>query len=84
MYTKACACTKVSPYEALCCVCVQLPVVGVEVRVLPIAVSVATALYCCRSYFSVILLQGGVGKNGSTVAVSISLIYILGCQSTSI
>lgn len=63
-----------------------LPVVGVEVRVLPVAVSVATAVYCGRSYFSVILLQGGVGKNGSTVAgtsvlspgIPIGLLILLG------
>lgn len=42
----------------------------------PVIVSMITALYSSRSYFSIILLEGGVGKNGSTVAVSIVTAFV--------
>lgn len=51
-------------------VCPQLPVVGFKMYVFPIIGIVGGALYSCYNYFYVIL-NGGVGKNGSTVAVSL-------------
>ncbi|XP_068611169.1 cholinephosphotransferase 1 [Brachionichthys hirsutus] len=45
----------------------MLPVLGVKLYVFPIIGIVAGAIYSCYNYFHVIL-NGGVGKNGSTVA----------------
>ncbi|XP_006633193.2 cholinephosphotransferase 1 [Lepisosteus oculatus] len=45
----------------------QLPVIGLKLQSLPILGIVGGALYSCTNYFRVIL-SGGVGKNGSTVA----------------
>ena len=52
------------------CACVfQLPVLGVKLYVFPIVGIIGGACFSCYNYFHVIL-NGGVGKNGSTVAVS--------------
>ena len=45
---------------------------GVPSRLLVIYISVIIAIFACHSYFSVIL-GGGSGKNGSTIAVSSSI-----------
>ncbi|CAL8242536.1 unnamed protein product [Merluccius merluccius] len=45
----------------------MLPVLGVQLYVFPIVGIIGGALYSCYNYFHVIL-NGGVGKNGSTVA----------------
>lgn len=47
----------------------QLPLVHVEMKVAAIAVALAIAFGLAYSSFSVIM-SGGAGKNGSTVAVS--------------
>ncbi|KAJ8379043.1 hypothetical protein AAFF_G00231340 [Aldrovandia affinis] len=45
----------------------RLPVVGVKMHVLPLLGIIGGALFSCYNYFRVIR-NGGVGKNGSTVA----------------
>lgn len=47
----------------------QLPVLGVDLQTFPILGIIGGFLYSTYNYFYVIL-NGGVGKNGSTVAVS--------------
>ncbi|XP_019738577.1 cholinephosphotransferase 1 [Hippocampus comes] len=44
-----------------------LPLIGLKLYIFPIVGIVVGALYSCHNYFHVIL-NGGVGKNGSTVA----------------
>ncbi|XP_075967736.1 cholinephosphotransferase 1 [Anarhichas minor] len=44
-----------------------LPIIGLKMYVFPIVGIISGALYSCYNYFHVIL-NGGVGKNGSTVA----------------
>lgn len=46
-----------------------MPIIGLKLYVFPIMGIIGGALYSCYNYFHVIL-NGGVGKNGSTVAVS--------------
>ncbi|XP_059164011.1 cholinephosphotransferase 1-like [Physella acuta] len=46
----------------------ELPLVHIELKMLPIYFSLLGAALQMTSAFKVILLQGGVGKNGSTVA----------------
>uniref|UniRef100_A0A3Q3D8I3 Cholinephosphotransferase 1 n=1 Tax=Hippocampus comes TaxID=109280 RepID=A0A3Q3D8I3_HIPCM len=46
-----------------------LPLIGLKLYIFPIVGIVVGALYSCHNYFHVIL-NGGVGKNGSTVAVA--------------
>jgi len=48
----------------------QLPVIGVQLKMLPLMFGFIGAALACYSNFYVIFMQGGVGKNGSTVAVS--------------
>jgi hypothetical protein len=48
---------------------IQLPYTGTEVKVFPLWATVGIAILLAQSSISVIL-AGGVGKNGSTVAVS--------------
>jgi len=48
----------------------QLPGIGIQLKMLPLAFSFFGALLACYSNFYTIFMQGGVGKNGSTVAVS--------------
>jgi len=47
----------------------QLPVLGVNLQTFPILGIIGGFLYSTYNYFYIIL-NGGVGKNGSTVAVS--------------
>lgn len=47
----------------------QVPVLGVNLQTFPILGIIGGFLYSTYNYFYVIL-NGGVGKNGSTVAVS--------------
>lgn len=49
-----------------------MPIIGVKMYVFPILGIIGGALYSCYNYFHVIL-NGGVGKNGSTVAVSLEI-----------
>lgn len=46
-----------------------MAIIGIELCVLVLYFSVVIAILACHSYFSVIL-GGGIGKNGSTIAVS--------------
>ncbi|KMQ97087.1 choline ethanolaminephosphotransferase 1, partial [Lasius niger] len=46
---------------------IQLPYTGTEVKVFPLWAAVGIAILLAQSSISVIL-AGGVGKNGSTVA----------------
>lgn len=48
----------------------QLPWIGLELKVIPIIFAVVSAILAIYSNFNVILMEGGVGRNGSTVAVS--------------
>ncbi|XP_041366519.1 choline/ethanolaminephosphotransferase 1-like [Gigantopelta aegis] len=45
-----------------------LPYFGVELKMLPIAFSLVGAVIQLKNNFAVIFMEGGVGKNGSTVA----------------
>lgn len=45
----------------------KIPFLHVEMRLLPVALALSVSLLMCYTYF-VIILSGGVGKNGSTVA----------------
>lgn len=47
----------------------QVPVLGVNLQTFPIIGIIGGFLYSTYNYFYIIL-NGGVGKNGSTVAVS--------------
>lgn len=51
----------------------QIPVLHTQLKMIPIYFSLLGAGMQLISAFKVILLQGGVGKNGSTVAVSRSM-----------
>jgi len=48
----------------------QLPVIGIQLKMLPLIFSLIGGALACYSNFYTILMQGGIGKNGSTVAVS--------------
>jgi len=50
--------------------CVQFPVIAVQLKIFPLLFTVIGASLACYSNFYTIFMQGGVGKNGSTVAVS--------------
>lgn len=51
----------------------KLPTLDVEVKLIPIAIACAVALILAQANLTVIL-AGGVGKNGSTVAVSFNIL----------
>ena len=55
----------------------QVPVLGVQVKMLPVAFSVFGFMLQLKSNFTVIFMEGGIGKNKSTVAVS--LLFCLNC-----
>ena len=44
--------------------------IGMQLKILPLLFAFVGAALACYSNFYVIFMQGGVGKNGSTVAVS--------------
>ncbi|KAK2183775.1 hypothetical protein NP493_289g01021 [Ridgeia piscesae] len=48
--------------------CSQVPILGVPLKLITIAGSGLAAILCCYMYFNIILMRGGIGKNGSTVA----------------
>ena len=50
--------------------CQQVPVLGVQLKMLPVAFSIFGFLLQLKSNFTVIFMEGGIGKNKSTVAVS--------------
>ncbi|CAJ0930609.1 unnamed protein product [Ranitomeya imitator] len=63
----------------------QIPMIGLPMKFIPLMGIVSGTIYSCSNYFRVIL-SGGVGKNGSTVAgtsvlspgLHIGLILMLG------
>ncbi|XP_068133069.1 cholinephosphotransferase 1 isoform X2 [Hyperolius riggenbachi] len=48
---------------------IQIPVTGLPLKVFPLMGIILGTIYSCNNYFRVIL-SGGVGKNGSTVALA--------------
>lgn len=48
----------------------KIPVLNIQVKIFPALCTVAGTIFSCTNYFRVIF-TGGVGKNGSTIAVSI-------------
>lgn len=48
----------------------KIPVLDLSLKMFPVAFIVFAAVTSCSSYFSIIF-RGGVGKNGSTIAVSL-------------
>lgn len=48
----------------------QVPLLGFQLKLVPVVIGVVGTILAARSYFQVIFIQGGVGRNGSTVAVS--------------
>ncbi|KAK6307953.1 choline/ethanolaminephosphotransferase 1 [Coregonus clupeaformis] len=44
-----------------------IPVVNIQIKIIPAILTVAGAIFSCTNYFRVIF-TGGVGKNGSTIA----------------
>lgn len=46
----------------------ELPGIGIELKMLPLCFSFLGAILACYTNFYTIFMQGGVGKNGSTVA----------------
>ena len=49
--------------------CFQLPVIGVQAKMIPYGASLIGVMVTAYNYFSIIFVQGGVGKSRSTVAV---------------
>ena len=64
------SCHKLQTVFVVCVHATQLPVIGVQLKMLPLMFGFIGAALACYSNFYVIFMQGGVGKNGSTVAVS--------------
>lgn len=48
----------------------KIPVLNIQMKIFPALCTVAGTIFSCTNYFRVIF-TGGVGKNGSTIAVSI-------------
>lgn len=57
-----------------CLSSIKIPILNIQVKIFPALCTVAGTIFSCTNYFGVIF-TGGVGKNGSTIAVS-----TLGCQ----
>lgn len=55
----------------------QIPGLDIEVKLIPMIIAVMLAAYLAHSNLAVIV-SGGVGKNGSTVAVSVGLFFQFG------
>ena len=51
----------------------QIPIFG-QMKMIPVIFSICTAIIACHMQFSVIFMEGGSGKNGSTIAVSYKII----------
>ena len=49
----------------------QVPVIGLDLLSLLLFASILIAIYIVRLYIPVFFWKGGVGENGSTVAVSL-------------
>lgn len=50
----------------------QIPVINIQMKIVPAICTFLGAIFSCTNYFRVIF-TGGVGKNGSTIAVSLQL-----------
>lgn len=46
----------------------RVPLLGFQLKLVPVVIGVVGTILAARSYFQVIFIQGGVGRNGSTVA----------------
>lgn len=46
----------------------EIPSTGLPFKMIPASVSIVVGLIACANYFHVILMRGGIGKNGSTIA----------------
>ena len=72
----ACWCTTNLPYACNWHFCIiglgQIPGLDIEVKLIPMIIAVMLAALLAHSNLAVII-SGGVGKNGSTVAVSFRL-----------
>ena len=51
-------------------VCLQIPGVGFTWLLVPLVISAFVAVLAAQMHLTIIFMEGGVGKNGSTVAVS--------------
>ena len=49
--------------------------IGLQLKMLPLLIGFVGAALACYTNFYTIFMQGGIGKNGSTVAVSRSVFY---------
>lgn len=47
----------------------QIPVINIQAKIIPALFTLLGAIFSCTNYFRVIF-TGGMGKNGSTIAVS--------------
>jgi len=47
----------------------QIPVMNIQAKIIPALFTLLGAVFSCTNYFRVIF-TGGMGKNGSTIAVS--------------
>ena len=45
---------------------------GIPLKMIPAYVSIGAALLAVQMNFAVVFMEGGSGKNGSTIAVSLS------------
>lgn len=52
-----------------CLSSIKIPILNIQVKIFPALCTVAGTIFSCTNYFGVIF-TGGVGKNGSTIAVS--------------
>ena len=68
-----CVCVYIYMYIliALSLYLLKIPVLNIQMKLFPALCTVAGTIFSCTNYFRVIF-TGGVGKNGSTIAVSIS------------
>lgn len=48
----------------------QIPILNIQMKMVPAICTFLGAIFSCTNYFRVIF-TGGVGKNGSTIAVSL-------------
>lgn len=55
-----------------CCLSFQIPVLNIQMKMVPAICTFLGAIFSCTNYFRVIF-TGGVGKNGSTIAVSVAV-----------
>lgn len=51
----------------------QIPILNIQMKMIPAIFSFLGAIFSCTNYFRVIF-TGGVGKNGSTIAVSLETV----------